>query len=233
MHAYTATSAGKTYRIYRGDFHRHTELSWDGGGGGDGNLRDLYRYMIDVAALDFGASTDHQGGGFPYWWWYSQKMTDMYHAPGAYVPIFGYERSVGFPNSHRNVFFASRPESRVTPFFMRDRQKAYELPITAEGAESQISMGPVAANDTKLLWEEVRERGGITIPHTTGTLGGTDWRDNDRARGVVVPDVRQLLTKRLQPQRIAYYAHARKGHGGGGHHGREFQPGPAADCAGS
>ena len=49
--------------------------------------------MIDVAAMDFGASTDHQGGGWPYWWWYSQKMTDMYHVPGSYVPIFGYERS--------------------------------------------------------------------------------------------------------------------------------------------
>ncbi|MBI4875465.1 MAG: hypothetical protein HY822_12600 [Acidobacteria bacterium] len=46
----------------RGDFHRHTELSWDGGGGNDGSLQDFFRYMIDVASMDFGAATDHQGG---------------------------------------------------------------------------------------------------------------------------------------------------------------------------
>ena len=83
IRAYTSNVDGKNMHIVRGDFHRHTELSWDGGGTGDGNLQDFYRYMIDVAAMDFGASTDHQGGGWPYWWWYTQKMTDMYHVPGA------------------------------------------------------------------------------------------------------------------------------------------------------
>ena len=104
IRAYTATVAGKPQHILRGDFHRHTELSWDGGGTQDGNLQDFYRYMIDAAAMDFGASTDHQGGAWPYWWWYTQKMTDMYHVPGAYVPIFGYERSAIYPNGHRNLF---------------------------------------------------------------------------------------------------------------------------------
>jgi hypothetical protein len=69
-------------RIVRGDFHRHTELSWDGGGAADGSLQDFYRYMIDAGSMDFGASTDHQGGAWPYWWWYTQKMTDMHHVPG-------------------------------------------------------------------------------------------------------------------------------------------------------
>ena len=113
---YTAVVDGKPLHIVRGDFHRHTELSWDGGGGLDGSLQDFYRYMIDAAAMDFGASTDHQGGAWPYWWWYTQKMTDMYHVPGAYVPIFGYERSAFYPFGHRNVFFAKRSDSRVTPF---------------------------------------------------------------------------------------------------------------------
>jgi hypothetical protein len=104
IHSYTANVDGKSLHIVRGDFHRHTELSWDGGGAGDGNLQDFYRYMIDVAAMDFGASTDHQGGAWPCWWWYTQKMTDMYHAPGAYVPIFGYERSAVLPNGHPSCF---------------------------------------------------------------------------------------------------------------------------------
>ena len=39
---------GKTYRPLRGDFHRHTEISFDGGG--DGALEDMWRYAIDCAA---------------------------------------------------------------------------------------------------------------------------------------------------------------------------------------
>ncbi|MGH9658542.1 MAG: TolB family protein, partial [Bryobacteraceae bacterium] len=77
IRAYTAPVGGRPHRIVRGDFHRHTELSWDGGGAQDGSLQDFYRYMIDAASMDFGASTDHQGGAWLYWWWYTQKMTDM------------------------------------------------------------------------------------------------------------------------------------------------------------
>jgi hypothetical protein len=176
---YAADVAGKRLRIVRGDFHRHTELSWDGGGGNDGSLQDFYRYMIDAASMDFGASTDHQGGAWPYWWWYTQKMTDMYHVPGAYVPIFGYERSAVFPNGHRNVFFARRSESRVTPFFLREGVKAFALGASPMGDEPGVGTGDLVANDTKLLYEEIRARNGIAISHTSGTRMGTDWRDND------------------------------------------------------
>src|SRR5262245_20192464 len=46
---YRAEVAGQTYRIVRGDLHRHTELSQDLGGSTDGSLLDFYRYMIDGA----------------------------------------------------------------------------------------------------------------------------------------------------------------------------------------
>ena len=65
MRGYRTSVHGRPVQIVRGDFHRHTELSWDGGGGNDGNLQEFYRYMIDAAAMDFGASTDHQGGPTP------------------------------------------------------------------------------------------------------------------------------------------------------------------------
>ncbi len=126
-------------RIVRGDFHRHTELSWDGGGGLDGSVADFYRYMIDVAAMDFGASTDHQGGAWPYWWWYSQKMTDMYHVPGAYSPIFGFERSAVFPNGHRNIFYAKRSDSRVIPFFLKEEARTASEFLPAHRATSRES----------------------------------------------------------------------------------------------
>ncbi len=179
IHSYTARVDGTPLHIVRGDFHRHTELSWDGGGAGDGNLQDFYRYMIDVAAMDFGASTDHQGGAWPYWWWYTQKMTDMYHVPGAYAPIFGYERSAVFPNGHRNVFFAKRSESRVTPFHLRSGAQGFMLPLGPLGDEPGVGTGELVADDTKLLYEEIRPRNGIAIPHTSATRMGTDWRDND------------------------------------------------------
>lgn len=179
IRTYVAEVGGRRLRIVRGDFHRHTELSWDGGGGNDGNLQDFYRYMIDAAAMDFGASTDHQGGAWPYWWWYTQKMTDMYHVPGAYVPIFGYERSATFPFGHHNVFYAKRSEARVTPFFMKHGVEQYSLPLRPMGDEPGIGTGTLVENDTELLYEDIRGRHGIAIPHTSATRMGTDWHAND------------------------------------------------------
>ena len=62
---------GKEHRLLRGDLHRHTELSWDEEGQKDSSLQDFYRYMLDAVQLDFGANTEHQGGLWPYWLWYS------------------------------------------------------------------------------------------------------------------------------------------------------------------
>jgi hypothetical protein len=106
-------------------------------------------------------------------------MTDMYHVPGAYAPIFGYERSAIYPNGHRNVFFARRAESRVTPFSLKTGAAEFNLPLTAQGDEPGIASGELAENDTKMLYEEIRGRGGIAISHTSATKMGTDWRDND------------------------------------------------------
>ena len=177
IRGYRTTVHGRPVQIVRGDFHRHTELSWDGGGVNDGNLQEFYRYMIDAASMDFGASTDHQGGAYPYWWWYSQKMTDMHHIPGRYTSIFGYERSVTQPNGHRNVFFADR-SGEVVPFYMRS-SPGYALGRNPRGGMPPIATGDVVRDDTKHLYEALRRMGGIAISHTSGTRMGTDWRDND------------------------------------------------------
>ena len=169
---------GKEHRLLRGDCHRHTELSWDEGGRLDGSLQDLYRYVIDVASLDFAANTDHQGGAWPYWWWYSVKMADMYHTPGSYTGFYAFERSSSYPNGHRNVFFAKRSEARMIPFFMKQSVDLYKFPLTSEGDEPADEGGLLVANDTQLLYEEVAARHGITIPHTPATGMGTGWRDH-------------------------------------------------------
>jgi hypothetical protein len=165
------TIEGKEHRIVRGDLHRHTELSWDVGPGGDGSFLDFYRYMIDVASMDFGGLTDHQGGGhYAYHWWLSEKTADMYYLPPRFVPLYGYERSVKFPNGHRNVFHSYRG----VPIF------AFQLKLDQTGVFPGVASGDVLDNDTKLLYEYLHKTGGVAISHTTGTdTMGTDWRDND------------------------------------------------------
>jgi hypothetical protein len=127
--------------------------------------------MIDVAAMDFGAQTDHQGGGhYAYWWWLDQKAADMYYLPPRFVPLYGYERSVRFPNGHRNVLHAVRG----VPIF------PFQLNLDQQGVFPGIDAGRVATNDTKLLYEFLSRTGGICISHTSATSTmGTDWRDND------------------------------------------------------
>ena len=180
IRAHRATINGGEHRIVRGDFHRHTELSWDEGGKNDGSLQDAFRYMIDAAAMDFGASTDHQGGAWPYWWWFSLKMTDMYHIKDSFAAVYGYERSASFPFGHRNMFFVDRSEARVSPFFLKAGAKVYDFPLNPEGDEPADESGDLVENDTELLYEEVRSSNGLIIPHTSGhSMFGTDWRAND------------------------------------------------------
>ncbi len=154
---YRITIGGKQYRILRGDLHRHTELSNDGAG--DGSLDELYRYALDAAAMDYAHVGDHQmGSDEEYNWWITQKSNDLYQMPRRFVPLFGYERSVWWPNGHRNVIWAERgkPVLRIGP----------------EEAKGGADSGPI-------LYPYLRQTGGIATPHSSATPQGTDWRDND------------------------------------------------------
>ena len=168
-------------RIVRGDLHRHTELSQDVGGLDDGALIEFYRYMVDVAGMDFGASTDHQGGGTDYWNYLTQEFTDMFHFPQRYSSLYAYERNMGNPFGHRNIIHTRRTYS-ILPFFQR-MDKQFEMPDTPDGellTFNSMSFGGAVSNDTQLLYESLRQSGGLAIPHTSATDSmGTDWRDND------------------------------------------------------
>ncbi len=154
-----ARVAGK-YRVVRGEFHRHSEVSMDGGG--DGSLMDQWRYALDAGRMDWIGCCDHDnGGGREYTWWITQKLTDVFYTPGVFVPMFSYERSVSYPEGHRNVIFAQRGV-RTLP----------RLPIS--GVDN-----PIKAPDTQMLYAYLRKFNGITASHTSGTNMGTDWRDND------------------------------------------------------
>jgi hypothetical protein len=155
VRGYQVSVGGKSYRIYRGDLHRHTDISFDGFA--DGSLLDLYRYAIDCARLDFVAVTDHGAGNHEYPWWRTQKSADLFFLANTFVPLYGYERSLSYPNGHRNVFYAHRG--------VRTLKTAREEETGKEGAAR--------------LFAWLKRTQGVSIPHTSATEMGTDWRDND------------------------------------------------------
>lgn len=163
MRAYRGEAGGRKYRLLRGDFHRHTEISWDGGP--DGSLEDMFRYGIDAAAMDWIGNGDHDAGaGREYSWWLIQKLTDAYHVKDRFTPMFTYERSVSYPHGHRNCMFAKRGIRTLPRLAVPEGEKAE---------------GNVHPDDTKMLYRYLKELDGICASHTSATSMGTDWRDND------------------------------------------------------
>lgn len=164
VRAHRVQTGGKSYQLLRGEFHRHTELSQDGGN--DGALEDMWRYALDVARLDWIGNGDHDnGGGKEYTWWLVQKTTDLYHNPPTFVPMFTYERSVTYPGGHRNVMFARRGV-RTLPRL-----------VDENGVRTNNRQG--RDEDAAMLYAYLRELDGICAVHTSGTGMGTDFRQND------------------------------------------------------
>jgi len=160
LRSYQATVGGKTLRLMRGEFHRHTEVSGDGGR--DGPLIEAWRYGLDMAAMDWIGCCDHDnGGGREYSWWITQKQTDAFRVGTRFVPLFSYERSVNYPEGHRNVLFAQRG---IRPLG--------RMPLSDENS-------PGHAPDTVMLYKYLKQFDGVCASHTSGTNMGTDWRDND------------------------------------------------------
>ena len=155
---YVIDAGDREFKIFRGDMHRHTDVSQDFKY--DGSLIEVYRYALDAAAFDYIVPTDHQlGYDQEFTWWQDEKLADLFHVPGSFVPMFGYERSLPYPNGHRNVIFGKRG-TRTLP-----------IPAAERRGEER------AAN----LFAYLRENDGISMPHSSGTAQGTDWFDNDPA----------------------------------------------------
>ncbi len=158
--SYRPTVNGQQLQLVRGDFHRHTEVSFDGRN--DGPLIDAYRYSIDAASLGWVGCCDHDdGGGREYNWWLIQKFTDAYMLGSKFVPMFYDERSINYPEGHRNIVFAQRG-IRVLP----------RLPLSPVSPSAP-------APDTNMLYAYLHFFNGLSAPHTSATDQGTDWRNND------------------------------------------------------
>jgi hypothetical protein len=163
---YRVDADGKQLHLLRGEFHRHTEYTAHRDG--DGLYEDAWRYALDAAALDWIGVGDHDNGfGVEYFWWQMQKYTEMMHHPSTFVAVHTYERSVKYPDGHRNVIM---PKRGVRPLPRAD------LNGTPENGTP----------DTKLLYAYVKHFGAICASHTSATDMGTDWRDNDHDAEPVV-----------------------------------------------
>ena len=163
VRGYAIQSAGATYRIYRGDMHRHTDVSQDFKY--DGSLLEVYRYALDAAGFDYIVPTDHQAGyDQEFTWWQNQKLVDLFQVRGAFSPLYGYERSLAYPNGHRNVVF--------------DHRGVRTLPIPPEERDGKTG--------AQKLYAYLKQNRGISMPHSSATDQGTDWRDND-------PEVEPLM----------------------------------------
>jgi hypothetical protein len=157
---YRPTVNGQAYQLLRGDFHRHTEISPDGAR--DGPLIDSYRYFIDAASLDWVGCCDHDDGAArEYSWWLIQKFTDAYLLGTKFVPMYYYERSVNYPEGHRNIVFTKRG---IRP-----------LPRLPLSDPNVIAPAP----DTNMLYAYLHFFNGLSAPHTSATEQGTDYRNHD------------------------------------------------------
>ncbi len=102
---------------------------------GDGSLMDLHRYALDAVAFDYIMVGDHNmGQDNEYCWWQTQHANDLYTVPGAFISMYGYERSVPYPNGHRNVIWTTRGH-RTLPLpkpvagaMQKDTDQAVRLP---------------------------------------------------------------------------------------------------------
>ena len=159
MRNYRIEHGGKSLRLLRGEFHRHTEFSSHRDQ--DGLLEDAWRYGLDAGRLDWIGVGDHDNGnGHEYMWWLIQKVADLHNHPPYFIASQVYERSVAYPNGHRNVIM---PRRGIRPL------PRAGLPGTPE----------TGSPDTKLLYQYLKHFGGICASHTSATGMGTDWRDND------------------------------------------------------
>ena len=131
---YRPVVAGQRVQLMRGDFHRHTEISFDGKL--DGPLVDTYRYAIDAAGLDWIGCCDHDNGGArEYDWWLEQKYNDAY--------LLGSALCAGVQ------LRAQRELSRGTP---QRAVRATRRPASP-ACRSSATLTPAPAPDTAMLYQ--------------------------------------------------------------------------------
>jgi hypothetical protein len=169
---HTWTHGGTTYKLYWGDYHRHTDIS-NCVTANDGCVLEQFRYALDMGKLDTLGTSDHTDIAkiyHPYEWWLNQKMVDVFYAPGFFASMYAYEREQKWPYGHRNIVFAQRGGPIVyiqrANYLASPWQKSF--PVKAEGEKELMP---------EELWDVLTRYGKpvTAISHTGATGMGTDW----------------------------------------------------------
>lgn len=169
---HTWTHEGTTYKLYWGDFHRHTDVS-NCVTANDGCVLEQFRYAWDMGKLDMLGTSDHTDIAkiyHPYEWWLNQKLVDVFYAPGFFTSMYAYEREQRWPHGHRNIVFAQRGGPVV--YIQRANYVASPwqsiFPVETTG-EKELS--------PQELWDVLVRYGQpvTAISHTGATGMGTDW----------------------------------------------------------
>ncbi|MFC1596546.1 hypothetical protein ACFL5Q_01180 [Planctomycetota bacterium] len=175
---------GDRFTLFWGDLHRHTDFS-NCRSPDDGCIVEHFRYAYDAGGIDFLATTDHsdQGRGYTdYEWWQTQKLADMFHTPGFFLTLYGYEREQRGPYGHRNVFFKERggPIVYINRDRFADSKWGKQLGLPPQAGARQGDLSPPQ------LWQLLRKSGmdAISISHTPA---GNDWSLFDRVDTEVEP----------------------------------------------
>jgi hypothetical protein len=169
---HTWTHDGVTYKLYWGDYHRHTDVS-NCITANDGCVQEQFRYAIDMGKLDTLGTSDHTDIAkiyTPYEWWLNQKLVDVFYSPGFFTSMYAYEREQKWPYGHRNIVFAQRggPIVYIQRKNYLDSPWQKLFPVKAEG---EAEMHPTE------LWDVLTRYGKpvTAISHTGATGMGTDW----------------------------------------------------------
>ena len=169
---HTWTHDGITYKLYWGDYHRHTDVS-NCITANDGCIQEQFRYALDMGKLDTLGTSDHTDIAkiyTPYEWWLNQKLVDVFYAPGFFASMYAYEREQKWPYGHRNMVFAQRGG----PIVYIQRKNYLESPwqsIFPVKTEGDPELHPTE------LWDILTRYGKpvTAISHTGATGMGTDW----------------------------------------------------------
>ncbi len=153
------------YHLYWGDLHRHSLVSRCTSGD-EPSLEDFYRYAWDVNEYDFWAVTDHAENSTAYQWWSIQKIADLLHVPGRFVPLYGFEWTSA-EHGHQNVIYGD--VARGAPIFSAFAEGS----TTPDGLWRGLAAHP--------------EFPAITIPHHPGSaMVHNDWDYHDPRFGRLV-----------------------------------------------
>jgi hypothetical protein len=190
-------------RLYFGDIHAHTELSYDAGG----TIEEMYEYARDVAGLDFAAAADHQtaiaglsdacghvGGipgvtleSMPERWRATCDAAARFHEPGRFITFAAFEFAPHEFEGHRNVYWlADHPE-------MLHAQGSTGEWLQTQPLSRLIREGRVLAipHHPPIMWRAgVREGGGLVYGDLPGDVqpvveicskhGTSEHLDNER-----------------------------------------------------